>query len=109
MMEVSEPIVIASAAGWYVGAICREDGFVQPYDRFTEYMTKEHAQKCLETPEEEGGSMRTMELFNESDKMKTFVRVTIIIWTLTFVGGLITGKSAFSQDCKYRQTIQVNR
>ena len=40
MMEVSEPIVMASAAGWYVGAICREDGFVQPYDRFTEYMTK---------------------------------------------------------------------
>tara|TARA_B100000963_G_scaffold349149_1_gene357799 strand:- start:2107 stop:2424 length:318 start_codon:yes stop_codon:yes gene_type:complete len=39
--------------------------------------------------------------------MNTFVRVTIIIWTLAFVGGLITGKSAFSQDCKYRQTIQV--
>ena len=42
------------------------------------------------------------------DKMKTFVRVTIIIWTLAFVGGLITGKSAFSQDCKYRQTIQLD-
>ena len=41
------------------------------------------------------------------DKMKTFVRVTIIIWTLAFVGGLVTGKSAFSQDCKYRQTIQL--
>ena len=40
--------------------------------------------------------------------MKTFVRVTIIIWTLAFVGGLITGKSAFSQDCKYRQTIQLD-
>ena len=55
MMEVSEPIVMASAAGWYVGKVCREDGFVQPYDRFTEYMTQEEAQKCLETPMEEGG------------------------------------------------------
>ena len=52
--------------------------------------------------------MRTMELFNESlDKMNTFIRVTIIIWTLAFVGGLITGKSAFSQDCKYKKTIQL--
>ena len=39
--------------------------------------------------------------------MNTFVRVTIIIWNLAFVCRLITGKSAFSQDCKYRQTIQV--
>ena len=54
-MPVSEPIVMASAAGWYVGKVCREDGFVQPYDRFTEYMTQESAQKCLETPMEEGG------------------------------------------------------
>ena len=29
-IEVSEPIVMASAAGWYVGKICKEDGFVQP-------------------------------------------------------------------------------
>ena len=55
MIEVSEPIVMASAAGWYVGAICKEDGFIQPYDRYTEYMTQESAQKCLETPMEEGG------------------------------------------------------
>ena len=54
-MKVSEPIVMASAAGWYVGKVCREDGFVQPYDRFTEYMTQEEAQKCLDTPMEEGG------------------------------------------------------
>ena len=40
--------------------------------------------------------------------MKTFTRVTIIIWTLAFVGGLITGKSAFGQDCKYRQTIKLD-
>ena len=59
MMEVSEPIVMASAAGWYVGKVCRDyyegGSFVQPYDRFTEYMTQESAQKCLEAPMEEGG------------------------------------------------------
>ena len=55
MIEVSEPIVMESAAGWYVGAICKEDGFIQPYDRYTQYMTKEQAQYCLDTPESEGG------------------------------------------------------
>ena len=55
IIEVSEPIVMASAAGWYVGAICKEDGFIQPYDRYTEYMTKEKAQVAMDTPEEEGG------------------------------------------------------
>ena len=55
MIEVSEPIVMASAAGWYVGAICKEDGIIQPYDRYTQYMTKELAQYCLDTPESEGG------------------------------------------------------
>ena len=54
-MKVSEPIVMASAAGWYVGKVCKEDGFVQPYDRFTEYMTQEQAQVCLDTPIEDGG------------------------------------------------------
>ena len=54
-IELSEPIVMASAAGWYVGKVCKEDGFVQPYDRFTEYLTQEEAQKCLDTPIDEGG------------------------------------------------------
>ena len=54
-MEVSEPIVMASAAGWYVGKVCKEDGFVQPYERFTEYMTQEKAQVVLDTPIENGG------------------------------------------------------
>ena len=50
-----------------------------------------------------------MELFNESlDKMKTFVRVTIIIWTLAFVGGLVTGKSAFSLDKASSVVYNVN-
>ena len=48
MMEVSEPIVMASAAGWYVGAICKEDGIVMPYDRYTGYhATPEEASKLL--------------------------------------------------------------
>tara|TARA_B100000085_G_scaffold25738_1_gene21525 strand:+ start:763 stop:978 length:216 start_codon:yes stop_codon:yes gene_type:complete len=49
-MEVSEDIVMASAAGWYVGAICKEGGFIQPYDRYTDYYaTPEEAAKVLET------------------------------------------------------------
>ena len=49
-MEVSENIVMASAAGWYVGSICKEgDGFIQPYDRYTDYFaTPEEASKFLE-------------------------------------------------------------
>ena len=57
-IEVSEPIVMASAAGWYVGAICKDEdcgGMIVPYNRFTEYMTQEEAQKCLDTPIDEGG------------------------------------------------------
>ena len=58
-IEVSEQIVMASAAGWYVGKVCRDyyegGGFVQPYDRFTEYMTQESAQKCLDTSIKQGG------------------------------------------------------
>ena len=57
-MPVSDPIGMASAAGWYVGAICKDeecDGMIVPYDRYTEYMTKEQAQVVLDTPEEEGG------------------------------------------------------
>ena len=42
-MEVSEPIAMASAAGWYVGAICKGEYCVEPFDRYTGYMTKEAA------------------------------------------------------------------
>ena len=34
-MPVSEPIVMASAAGWYVGAVCKDPdcgGMVVPYN-----------------------------------------------------------------------------
>ena len=49
-MEVSEDIVMASAAGWYVGAICKEGGFIQPYDRYSDYYaTPEEAAKVLES------------------------------------------------------------
>ena len=55
-IELSEPIVMASAAGWYVGKVCKEYGFVQPYDRFTEYfVTPEEAKVILDTPIEDGG------------------------------------------------------
>ena len=57
-MPVSEPIVMASAAGWYVGAICKDPdcgGMIVPYNRYTDYMTQENAQKCLDTPMEQGG------------------------------------------------------
>ena len=55
-MKVSEPIVMASAAGWYVGAICKTDGFVEPFDRFTDYFaTPEEANVVLTTPMEQGG------------------------------------------------------
>jgi hypothetical protein len=67
-MEVSEPIVMASAAGWYVGKVCKTDLFndgsqfiVEPYDRFTDYFaTSEEAQVVLDTPIEQGG-------FNENE------------------------------------------
>ena len=52
MIEVSEPIVMASAAGWYVGAICKDPeigGMILPWDRYTGYYaTPEEAQKLLE-------------------------------------------------------------
>ena len=58
-MPVSEPIAMASAAGWYVGAVCKDpdmDGMIAPYNRFTEYFaTPEEVQKIIDTPIEEGG------------------------------------------------------
>ena len=55
-MEVSEPIVMASAAGWYVGKVCKAEYGIEPYDRFTEYFaTPEEANVVLTTPEKMGG------------------------------------------------------
>ena len=44
---ISEPLAMSSAAGWYVGQICKEDDFPMPFDRFTEYMSKEDALELL--------------------------------------------------------------
>ena len=46
-MLVSEPLAMASAAGWYIGQLCKEGDFPMPFDRFTEYMSKEDALKLL--------------------------------------------------------------
>ena len=46
---VSEAIVMASAAGWYVGKIDNSEGFIQPYNRYSEYFaTPEEAQRELD-------------------------------------------------------------
>jgi hypothetical protein len=46
---VSEAIVMASAAGWYVGKIDNSEGFISPYNRYSGYFaTPEEAQKELE-------------------------------------------------------------
>lgn len=51
-MPVSEEIVMASAAGWYVGAVCKDPecgGMVVPFDRYSEYFaTPEEAAQLLE-------------------------------------------------------------
>tara|TARA_R110000803_G_scaffold208728_1_gene277622 strand:+ start:774 stop:1019 length:246 start_codon:yes stop_codon:yes gene_type:complete len=50
-LQISEPIVMASAAGWYIGAICKDKtecgGMIQPYDRYSGYMPKEMALQQL--------------------------------------------------------------
>ena len=55
-LMVSQPLVMASAAGWYVGKVCKGEFCVEPYDRFTDYFaTPEEAQVVLDTPIEDGG------------------------------------------------------
>ena len=46
-MKVSEPLAMSSAAGWYIGQLCKEDDFPMPFDTFTEYMSKEDALELL--------------------------------------------------------------
>ena len=51
-MKVSEDIVMASAAGWYVGTVCKEFDFIQPFDRHTGYFkTSDEAQAILDSGE----------------------------------------------------------
>ena len=51
-LPISEPIVMASAAGWYVGEVCKDPdcgGMIVPFDRYTDYCeTSEDAEKLLE-------------------------------------------------------------
>ena len=51
VLEISEPIVMASAAGWYVGTVYKEpecDDMIAPYSRGTHYVaTPEQAEQML--------------------------------------------------------------
>ena len=45
-ISISEPIVIGSAAGWYIGAIYGDpdgEGPIRPWDRYTDYYPSEAA------------------------------------------------------------------
>lgn len=62
---VSKPMVMKSAAGFYVGQVCVENGdpldWIQPYDRISHYFaTPEEAESYLEAwrtiEEDENGS-----------------------------------------------------
>lgn len=49
---ISEPVVMSSAAGYYIGCYCTEDFFGKevkmPYDRYSGYFeTKEEAEESL--------------------------------------------------------------
>ena len=49
-MEVSEPIAMASAAGWYVGAICKDPdcgGMITPFARYSDYVSTPEAAELM--------------------------------------------------------------
>ena len=46
--NISEPIVMRSSAGWYIGTIYNDDGLIMPYERHTHYMEKNEAIEYLE-------------------------------------------------------------
>ena len=52
-IPVSEFVVMASAAGWYVGKVCKDPdcgGMVVPYDRYTGYYaSSEEACEALDS------------------------------------------------------------
>jgi len=53
-MPLSDPLVMASAAGWYVGEVCKDPncgGMIVPFDRMSEYYA---------TPEEADALLREM-------------------------------------------------
>ena len=40
--------------------------------------------------------------------MKNLIRLIILLWVVAFLGGLLTGKRAFAQDCKYEKTVVLD-
>lgn len=50
--NVSEPIVMRSNAGWYIGTIYNDDGLIMPNQRLTGYMSKDDAIAYLDTTPE---------------------------------------------------------
>ena len=52
-LPISEPIVMASAAGWYVGEVCKDPdcgGMIVPFDRLSGYFaTPEEATNVLDS------------------------------------------------------------
>ena len=65
-MPISEEIVMASAAGWYVGIVCKDPdcgGYIVPFERCSEYYA---------TPEEaHAASVRVAEMFNNPAQSAT--------------------------------------
>ena len=51
--NVSEPIVMRSNAGWYIGTIYNDDGLIMPNQRLTGYMSKDDAIAYLGCPYDE--------------------------------------------------------
>ena len=48
--NISEPIVMRSVAGWYIGTIYNDDGLIMPNQRLTGYMSKDDAIAYLGCP-----------------------------------------------------------
>lgn len=51
---VSDPKVMQSARGFYVGTTKAEDGMQVPYDRFSDYMPENKAQEWLQKAVNQG-------------------------------------------------------
>lgn len=47
--EISAPVVMKSAAGYYVGTYVMSDGLLCPNERFSDYMCEEDAKSWLAT------------------------------------------------------------
>ena len=46
-MKVSEDIVMASAAGLYVGSVCKSEYGIEPFDRHTGYFATSYEAKAV--------------------------------------------------------------